>query len=710
MVGCSPASSGPLDGDALFVAVPRAIDPAPARAALSTLGVPSGPTEESFYIAVNKKALGERWFLSAFIKQFFPGAVSYGAGRTLGTRVVSFKVQNGKLFVFDADDRKKTSDTFNPDVIVEAYPIVDDVAVWSGWANVDRYIVIDPAAGLNRYGVVSDAYAVGSSAEHFQVDLSFLQRFRGLADGCTWEQIFTGHGTVADTTAGQKGERNAFRGSGTLGVALRKYSEGAGYTQTELIAGKEHYFRSDLRLVPNMGTTKQVAAKWNIKAGMKPIEWVIDSQVAEFAKDPKYAGYDVVGAITRGVENWNQVFGFTALTARLSTKDDSYADDDKNFIIFDADPTYGAAFANWRTNPNTGEIRGASVYFNAIWLRGHDRFTDDTPVTRSQPRLVWDAMPETPLCDLPAPALRPDVRDGAIPAPADDSQLTKQQKFENYVTHTILHEIGHTLSLRHNFKGSFVTPTTSVMDYVLDQPAVLTAVPQSYDIEAIKYLYGLSADRPKSLFCTDEATRSDPDCGRFDESDDPLMKYWGPLYTPVLADYLSGRSTVQPNNTLNNVLKFVRAGASAKKAIAFALATEGVRAPLDAATIAAFTPGRAERVDAIARKILQRLYIDAADQRGDFSMDPPADGVLMTPLLAELKGNLLNSDKIRSFPTRRICVDILKKLQSQAAYQILVEARAVLAVERLSLSGSDQALLDDLAARIDNATHPYFTN
>jgi hypothetical protein len=82
----------------------------------------------------------------------------------------------------------------------------------------------------------------------------------------------------------------------------------------------------------------------------------------------------------------------------------------------------------------------------------------------------------------------------------------------------------------------------------------------------------------------------------------------------------------------------------------------------------------------------------------------------MPPLLAELKGNLLNTDKYRRFPTRRVCVYILKKLQSQAAYQILVEARASLQVERLSLSGSDLALLDDLAARIDNATHPYFTN
>lgn len=715
--GCGPAAvTGPLDGEALFVAVPRPdSEGAALRAALRPLGAPTDPPEESFYLAVNRKVLGERWFLSAYIKQFFPGAVNYGAARSLGTRVVSFKVQNGKLFVFDVDDRKKTSDTFDPEVLVEAYPIVAEQTVWSGWSNLDKYVVIDPAAGLNRFGVLSDAYAAGSSPEHFEVDLAFLQRFRSLADGCTWEQVFTGHGEIADSTAAMKGERNAFRASGTLGLALRRYREGAGYQQTTL-PPKEHYFRSDLRLVPNEGRTTQVAVKWNIHPGMQPIEWIIDSQVAAVAAEPRFAGYDIVGAIRRGVENWNQVFGFTALTARLSQPGESYADDDKNFIVFDKDPTYGAAFANWRTNPNTGEIRGASVYFNAVWLEGFDRFEDDpTPGATNQPRvrLVWDAIPEQPLCDLPAPRARRELFDGAVPPVAGDpqAQLTGAQKFENYITHTILHEIGHTLGLRHNFKGSLVAPTSSVMDYVLDDPAVATPTPQPYDREAVQYLYGLAATLPTAAFCTDDDTRRDPDCARFDDTDDPLAKYWGPLYTPVLEAYLAARSNVQPNNTLNNVLKYVRAGSAAKRAAAFALATSGVRAPLDPAAVAALQPGRGARVDAIARKILARLYLDPAEQRGDFTADPPAsDAAFNAALLAELRGNLVNQDRLRSFATRRVCVDILKKLQTQAAYQVLVEARAALASERLTLSPIDAALLDDLAARIDAATSPYFTN
>src|SRR6476646_3008666 len=104
-VGCAPC--GPLDGEEMFVAVARPGD-AIARAALGTAAVPSlDPADQSFYLAVNKKALGERWFLSAFLKQYFPGSVSYGAARSLGTRVVTLWVQNDKLFRFDASDAKK---------------------------------------------------------------------------------------------------------------------------------------------------------------------------------------------------------------------------------------------------------------------------------------------------------------------------------------------------------------------------------------------------------------------------------------------------------------------------------------------------------------------------------------------------------------------------------------------------------------------------
>jgi hypothetical protein len=118
-----------LDTNAPFIAIPRATS-AETRALRQRALHASALVDQvgigtDFYLAINKKELGAgKWFLSSYMKQYFPGGVSGGAARSMGTRVVSFKAQNGKLFVFDTDSRKQASDVFNPDVIVDAYPVV----------------------------------------------------------------------------------------------------------------------------------------------------------------------------------------------------------------------------------------------------------------------------------------------------------------------------------------------------------------------------------------------------------------------------------------------------------------------------------------------------------------------------------------------------------------------------------------------------------
>src|SRR5512140_2250387 len=112
LVTACGGSAPQIAGDQQFVSVN-------ANAATTTT-----TDDSSFYIAINKSELGKKYFLSAYLTQYFPGAVSYGAARSMGTRVVTFKVQNGKLFVFDAADGRKDSNTFDPSLIVDAYPIV----------------------------------------------------------------------------------------------------------------------------------------------------------------------------------------------------------------------------------------------------------------------------------------------------------------------------------------------------------------------------------------------------------------------------------------------------------------------------------------------------------------------------------------------------------------------------------------------------------
>src|SRR5262249_28353442 len=116
------------------------------------------PAGQDFYLAIRKTELGKNYFLSAYMKQYFPGAVAGGAARSMGTRVVSFRAQNQKLFVFDVDATKVSSDTFDPQVLVEAYPFVANAA-FNARPHAQDYVLIDPSSGLNHFGVLGEAAA-----------------------------------------------------------------------------------------------------------------------------------------------------------------------------------------------------------------------------------------------------------------------------------------------------------------------------------------------------------------------------------------------------------------------------------------------------------------------------------------------------------------------------------------------------------------------
>jgi hypothetical protein len=114
-------------------------------------------------------------------------------------------------------------------------------------------------------------------------------------------------------------------------------------------------------------------------------------------------------------------------------------------------------------------------------------------------------------------------------------------------------------------------------------------------------------------------------------------------------------------------------------------------------------------MDTWERRVLTRLVLDEPAVRGNFRDDPDANDPELGPALtAEVKAVLLNGDKLRSFKSRRTMVDILKKVQTAAAYRALRDAKTALEASRPT-TPADQALdLDDLIARIDRAITPYY--
>jgi hypothetical protein len=731
---CASTDQGDIPADALlhdeaFVPISKPSDPAAAALRASTPGLYANPINQhgngnDFYLAISKKELGKEWFLSGYMRQSYPLPIDTGAARSLGTRVVSFKVQNGKLYVFDVAKNKQTSDLFDPQVLVEAYPIVKGYAPFEGLSNSSEYVLFDPSAGLNKFSLGNENYydwwQSSAGDNPFTIGLSFLQGFRRISDGVTFEQVWTGRGTVQFSTGVYE-----VRMSGALGIALRRYKEGDGF-QSKPFAG--FYFPSDWLTLPDGGGDIVTSAHWNIKRGMRPITWRITRDILKFQE--LFPDAKVVDAVKAGVENWNQVFGFKAFEAVLADAKDDFAEDDKNFIVVDRDPSAGYAFANWRTNPNTGEIRGATVYLGGVWFDDssfeddeEDKPTDpeqlvnrDESVNPERPRVTWGGLRDDSLCVYAAPKgrARKEWQQFRAANPAIDA-LTKDQKFEAFLTHVVLHEIGHTLGLRHNFMGSL--SNNSVMDYLDNYDSIARATPGEYDTAAVKYLYGLSDRPPTQMFCTDQHVTLDPDCALFDFGADPLKEMWQPYYEyiselviefmPIFGwDFLAG--ILDPY--LDGVLGYARAAYDEAIALdAYEIAMKPARAPIATEDLA--KPGYAEYADGLARHALKRLYLDPEAVRGYISNDPMYPSVIAASM-RDLGDNLKDSDGHRSFATRRVVVDILKKMQSQDAFNLLREARAAIAAKKAlgGMTVDEAALTDDLLARIDRATSPYFEN
>ena len=236
---------------------------------------------------------------------------------------------------------------------------------------------------------------------------------------------------------------------------------------------------------------------------------------------------EIVPAVIAGIENWNIAFeeaGFiNAVVAKIQPEDAMWdaADYDYNVVRWSSEPDGSLlGFGPSVTNPLTGEIISGDVVNKLLAVK----------VGYNYRKLYGYTEDNDPLMQ--------------------------------YITNLTLHEVGHVLGLRHNFRGSYLySPTeihnkeitgntlmSSVMDYDpinvapegTEQGIYFSTVPGVYDKWAIKFGYSpnLTEDERTAIlresikkeltFGTDDEAMSypgnniDPRTKRYDMSNDPI--------------------------------------------------------------------------------------------------------------------------------------------------------------------------------------------
>jgi hypothetical protein len=287
--------------------------------------------------------------------------------------------------------------------------------------------------------------------------------------------------------------------------------------------------------------------------------------------------------IRDGIEEWNKAFekaGFVnAIEVRQQEDADDWDPEDIRYNTFRwITANAGFAMGPSRVNPHTGQILDADVIFDAdflqFWKREYETFTAEGIAARTGGPLDLKSYQEQLRKNGPDSTIRCDLHSGlarqfALGATVLATRSTNPADLERLVTQGLkevtMHEIGHTLGLRHNFKASTVLSieeindtsktsqtglTGSVMDYApanlmpkdTAQGDFFSTTIGPYDTWAIEYGYkpfsggtdGEVAELKKIAargteanlaYATDEDTRGidpDPLSNRYDLSKDPI--------------------------------------------------------------------------------------------------------------------------------------------------------------------------------------------
>lgn len=306
---------------------------------------------------------------------------------------------------------------------------------------------------------------------------------------------------------------------------------------------------------------KYIAHRFDPK---KPLTFYISSNTPERYRQ----------SIRDGILAWNKVFGWEYLHVAEAPAGARPGDIRYPMILWIEDSDVGLGIGQSQAHPITGEILTALITIREGWAHIFDVSKLESIEQKEESSFQIKGGQRGIVCNYTANAMTPDffsANNFGNKITIGNSDLEQMELKQ--LRAVVMHEVGHTLGLRHNFAGSLDSdisfknnekdfldflngerneidaplPSSSIMDYLPLMDDLRMYQPGRYDRKALAYAYDVRSDSSDNdhtqqiSFCTDEKdneeTEIKADCARRDSGAEPLD--WAENELEIVANQIS---------------------------------------------------------------------------------------------------------------------------------------------------------------------------